>query len=426
MFKLWAHLCPSAHTGDVFCLASVCKLHGNVLHSLCYMGQCVPHTLISSAEINFLSLLRLNSVCYGMPFSTSWMPVFIFLLLSAHWACLIGLIFEGICYSTMCQSFTCLAGFKCYLPCEGCFMMCMYWLCYLCASHLSGHWIAAVTALLSLWGCGSQGEEQALSTAFSAISMSLGKRSLMLLGQYHLFGQGARQRQHQTRWLLFALVWKWDRQMVWALSAVSTLSPQDAGDLELGAIMSPLLVIRRENTNHDVGELLSWQLSREHMRTWALGRATDLNKSWSVCSNRHGTINDGRRWCHWCHFICCSWLLVYYRVLLLPGLHLPPVRSLALQDTSGYLTDSRLVTWRSFRLSTSLWLDDTSLLLADSAILDVLCFDMDDFDRTFSEGWCEQFGLLLRRAPKFPMVLWTLDSTLSSETAFLLCLCLIL
>lgn len=248
----------------------------------------------------------------------------------------------------------------------------------------------------------------------------------MLLGQYHLFGQGAWQRQHQTRWLLFALVWKWDRQMVWALSAVSTLSPQDAGDLELGAIMSPLLVIRRENTNHDVGELLSWQLSREHTRTWALGRATDLNKSWSVCSNRHGTINDGRRWCHWCHFICCSWLLVYYRVLLLPGLHLPPVRSLALQDTSGYLTDSRLVTWRSFRLSTSLWLDDTSLLLADSAILDVLCFDMDDFDRTFSEGWCEQFGLLLRRAPKFPMVLWTLDSTLSSETAFLLCLCLIL
>lgn len=105
MFKLWAHLCPSAHTGDVFCLASVCKLYGNVLHGLCYTGQCVPHTLISSAEINFLSLLRLNSVCYGMTFSASWMPVFKFLLLSTHWACLIGLIFEGICYSAMCQSF---------------------------------------------------------------------------------------------------------------------------------------------------------------------------------------------------------------------------------------------------------------------------------------------------------------------------------
>lgn len=58
-------------TGDVFWHISVCKLYGNALHSLCYMGPCVPRTLISPAEINFLSLLRLNFLCYRMTFSAS-------------------------------------------------------------------------------------------------------------------------------------------------------------------------------------------------------------------------------------------------------------------------------------------------------------------------------------------------------------------
>lgn len=39
---------------------------------------------------------------------------------------------------------------------------------------------------------------------------------------------------------------------------------QDAGGS--GTVMFHLLVIRRENKNHNVGELLSWQLCKEHMK----------------------------------------------------------------------------------------------------------------------------------------------------------------
>lgn len=69
MIELWAVLWH--YHCSVLWHISVCKLHGNALHSLCYTGPCVPRTLISPAEINFLSLLRLNFLCYGMTFSAS-------------------------------------------------------------------------------------------------------------------------------------------------------------------------------------------------------------------------------------------------------------------------------------------------------------------------------------------------------------------
>lgn len=72
---------------------------------------------------------------------------------------------------------TCLAGFKCHLPCEGCFMRCM---CTGCATCVQ---ITCPSIELQLshpcYYCGPvaihQGEEQALSTAFSAISTSFEK-----------------------------------------------------------------------------------------------------------------------------------------------------------------------------------------------------------------------------------------------------------
>lgn len=67
-----------------------------------------------------------------------------------------------------------------------------------------------------------------------------------------------------------------------------------------------------------------------------------------------------------------------------------------------------------------------SLFLADSEILELLQPTRDNFDMTFSEEWWEQFGLLLRRSQIFPGALKTFDSFFYSETALLLCLCLIL
>lgn len=84
------------------------------------------------------------------------------------------------------------------------------------------------------------------------------------------------------------------------------------------------------------------------------------------------------------------------------------------------------MTWRPFMPSASLRLAGASLFLADSEIVGLLQPTMDDFDKTFSEDWWEQFRLFLRRAPKFPRALWPLDSFFYSEIALLLCLCLIL
>lgn len=98
----------------------------------------------------------------------------------------------------------------------------------------------------------------------------------------------------------------------------------------------------------------------------------------------------------------------------------------ALWETSECLSTSGSVTWRSFMPSVSLWLADASLFLADSEILDFLQPPMENFDKIFSEGWLEQFGLLLRRSPKFLRAFKTFDSFFYFETALLLCLYLIL
>lgn len=91
--------------------------------------------------------------------------------------------------------------------------------------------------------------------------------------------------------------------------------------------------------------VVALQGTGEDMDSWQSHRSQNL------CSKRHGTINGRRRRCPRCHFVCCSCVFAYYRVLLPLGLHLPPVCSLALQEASGCLTDYRVVTRRSLTLS---------------------------------------------------------------------------
>lgn len=240
------------------------------------------------------------------------------------------------------------------LPCFDCYWLpyedwCVKCMCYLCTSYLVKHWSGQVSChlLLPLLTCDNllrrrTGPAHSIYS-HQHISWEMLAYVAGTISSLHAT-QRAWQRQHQMWWLLFDF--KVEQVGGLRLSCISTLRM-----LELGAAMCPLHVVRRFKTQD------SFSPGSNPRNRWGhvLLAQPQTQTGHGVSSNSHDTISGRKRWCRWCYFICCSWLFVPYKVLLLLGQHFPPLCSMRDLRMSQYFGICDMEVIHAFSIPVTSW-----------------------------------------------------------------------